>query len=163
MASLVSQPRRSIQMYWMRRSYSYHRLGSTSRHLRVARLGGGVGVRRNKDAPGARAVRGLSWKARAARALLLSPVRLLRRIRDAYVDAMLALAGGAGRRPCAALARPRSCAAETSGLWDKRVPRARQGSARSGDFERRMMEHIYNMLVTPELPGATTTSAAARA
>ncbi|KAG8086491.1 hypothetical protein GUJ93_ZPchr0010g8629 [Zizania palustris] len=152
MTSLVSQPRRSIQMYWMRRSYSYQRLGPTSRHLRVARLGG----RRNMDAPAprARAGRGVSWKARTARALLLlSPVRLLTRIRDAYVDAMLALAGGAGRRPCAALAK-------TTGLWDKRVPRARHGSARSGDFERRMMEHIYNMLVTPELPGATAAVAA---
>ncbi|KAF0926991.1 hypothetical protein E2562_029218 [Oryza meyeriana var. granulata] len=111
-------------MYWARRNYQ--RLGSPSRHLR----------------------------ARAARVLLLSPLRLFARIRDAYVDAMLALAGGVGR-PCAALARSRSCAPE-AGLLEKRVPQARlQGSTRRrGDFERRMMEHIYNMVVTPELPGA---------
>uniref|UniRef100_A0A0E0L622 Uncharacterized protein n=1 Tax=Oryza punctata TaxID=4537 RepID=A0A0E0L622_ORYPU len=143
MASLVSQPRRSIQMYWARRNY--RRLGSPSRHLRVARLGGGA---RRKDAPGG--VRGgLFWKARAARALLLSPLRLLARIRDAYVDAMLALARS----------RSRSCASsEAAGLLDRRVPRARLHG--SGDFERRMMEHIYSMIVTPELPGA---AAAARA
>uniref|UniRef100_J3MA02 Uncharacterized protein n=1 Tax=Oryza brachyantha TaxID=4533 RepID=J3MA02_ORYBR len=83
MASLVSQPRRSIQMYWARRNYQ--RLGSPSRHLRVARLGA-VGARRKDD--DAAAVRSrLSWsrKARAARVLLLmlSPSRLLARIRDA--------------------------------------------------------------------------------
>ncbi|KAL5202542.1 hypothetical protein ABZP36_013494 [Zizania latifolia] len=156
MASLVSQPRRSIQTYWRRRSYQ--RLGSASRHLRLARLGGGAGARR-KDTPGARAVRSRSWKARAVRVFLLSPVRLLEGIRYAYVGAMLTLAGGSGRPCAAALARSLSCAAETTGLWNKRVPRAREGSARSGDFERRMVEHIYNMLVTPELPGAATARA----
>uniref|UniRef100_A0A0D9WK20 Uncharacterized protein n=1 Tax=Leersia perrieri TaxID=77586 RepID=A0A0D9WK20_9ORYZ len=122
MASLVSQPRRSIQMYWARRN-NYHRLGSPSRHLRVARLGGaGAGARR-KDS------RGMSWRLRAARVLLImSPLRLLARARDAYVEARL------------------------------------QGSSRrsgGGDFERRMMEHIYRMVVTPELPGAAAAAAVA--
>ncbi|CAN6336735.1 unnamed protein product [Urochloa humidicola] len=162
MASLVSQPRHSIQTYWARRNYQ--RLGSPSRRLRVARLGGGSRATTQPPAPGS-AARSSSWKARAARAarvraavVLAAPALLLARLRDAYVDAMVALGGGAVR-PCAALARSRSGA--EAGLWGKRVPRARhqpwQGrrSARGGDdFERRMMAHIYSMVVTPELPCA---------
>ncbi|CAN6354257.1 unnamed protein product [Urochloa humidicola] len=165
MASLVSQPRHSIQTYWARRNYQ--RLGSPSRRLRVARLGGVGGSRAapsaQQAAPGS-ASRSSSWKARAARAarvraagVLAAPALLLARLRDAYVDAMVALGGGAVR-PCAALARSRSGA--EAGLWGKRVPRARhqpgQGSrsARGRDFERRMMAHIYSMVVTPELPCA---------
>ncbi|OEL14300.1 hypothetical protein BAE44_0024684 [Dichanthelium oligosanthes] len=155
MASLVSQPRHSIQTYWARRSYQ--RLGSPSRRLRVARLGS------ISSATSRQAVRSSSWRARAARAarVLTAPALLLARLRDAYVDAMVALGGGAVR-PCAALARSRSGA--EAGLWGKRVPRARQlpapgqgsrsGSGRGGDFERRMMAHIYSMVVTPELPCA---------
>lgn len=103
-----------------------------------------------------------SWKAKAARVLrlraavvLAAPVLLLARLRDAYVDAMLALGGGAVR-PCAAMARSRSGA--EAGLWDKRVPRARlpgkQGggrTARGAEFDRRMMAHILSMVVTPEV------------
>jgi hypothetical protein len=120
MASLVSQPRRSVQVYWARRNY---------RRLRVAHLGGGR--KQQQQQP---------WK-RLARA----PARLLARLRDAYVDAMLALAGG--RRP---LARARSCAPEAAGLLLARRARTRGSS----DFERRMMEHIYNTVLTPELPCA---------
>ncbi|KAJ1264202.1 hypothetical protein BS78_09G245100 [Paspalum vaginatum] len=149
MASLVSQPRHSIQTYWARRSYQ--RLGSPSRRLRVARLG----ARATPQQPAAR--RSSPWAARAARlrgAVLAAPALLLARLRDAYVDAMLALGGGAVR-PCAALARSRSGA--EAGLWAKRVPRARQQlQLRRGDFERRMMAHIYSLVVTPELPCAAT-------
>jgi len=150
MASLVSRPRHSIQMYWARRSYQ--RLGSPSRRLKVARLGGG------RSAGSSAAAASSSWKgirlARRAAALLAAPALLLARLRDAYVDAMVAL-GGSGVRPCAALARSHSGA--EAGLWDKRVPRARRGSGSkrgSADFERRMMAHIYSMVVTPELPCA---------
>ncbi|KAF8726772.1 hypothetical protein HU200_019247 [Digitaria exilis] len=159
MASLVSQTRHSIQTYWARRNYQ--RLYSPSRRVKVARLGGmgsGRAISTQQRS---------SWKARAARAVrlravvvLAAPVLLLARLRDAYVDAMVALGGGAVR-PCAALARSRSGA--EAGLWDKRVPRARlpgqKGqsggrSARGGDFERRMMAHILSMVVTPEVPCA---------
>lgn len=143
MASLVSQPRHSVQTYWARRNYQ--RLGSPSRRLRVARLGGNG---RKQPAPGS--VR--SWRKLARAALrTISLARLLARLRDAYIDAMLALAGGAGR-PCAALARARSCCATEAGLLPRRVPRARTRG--SGDFERRMMAHIYSTVVTPELPCA---------
>ncbi|XBJ12811.1 hypothetical protein VPH35_017260 [Triticum aestivum] len=71
---------------------------------------------------------------RRGQAALLLPVRLLAR--------------GAGR-PCAARATKPW---EQGELWAKRVPWAR--STAGGDFERRMMAHIYSALVTPELPGA---------
>ncbi|PUZ64663.1 hypothetical protein GQ55_3G160800 [Panicum hallii var. hallii] len=166
MASLVSRPRHSIQTYWARRNYQ--RLGSPSRRLRVARLGAGGSSRAASTQPapaaGPASARSSSWKARASRAarvraavVLAAPALLLARLRDAYVDAMVALGGGAVR-PCAALARSRRGA--EAGLWAKRVPRARgqpgqrSGGARGGDFERRMMAHIYSMVVTPELPCA---------
>jgi hypothetical protein len=88
--------------------------------------------------------------------LLLSPARLLGRLRDAYVDAMLALAGGAAR-PCAVLATAKP--GEKSALWVKWVPRARSTGERTSDFERRMMAHIYSTLVTPELPRAAVGTA----
>ncbi|KAL6620745.1 hypothetical protein ACP70R_035884 [Stipagrostis hirtigluma subsp. patula] len=146
MASLVSQPRRSVQTYWARRNY--RRLGgSPSRGLKVARLGGGR-TQRPAAAPRNLAAAALR-RLRAAVVLAAAPARLLAALRDAYVDAMLALAGGA-----AALARSRGGGgAEAAGLWAKRVPRARQGRGH-GDFERRMMAHIYSMVVTPELPCA---------
>ncbi|CAM0953664.1 unnamed protein product [Alopecurus aequalis] len=144
MASLVSRPRRSVQMYWARRNYQ-HLGGSPSRHLKVARLGGGRGSR-PRTPPTVR--RRLRWMA----ALLLTPARLIVRLRNAYVDAMLALASGRAAMPCAALATAKP--GEQSALWAKRVPRSRSTGARSSDFERRMIAHIYSTLVTPELPGA---------
>lgn len=161
MASLVSQPRHSIQTYWARRSYL--RLRSPSRRLRVARLGAGSG-RAAAGSASAASTTSSSWKAsrvaRRAAALLAAPGLLLARLRDAYVDAMVALGGSGGAvRPCAALARSRSGA--EAGLWDRRVPLARRGSGRASrrgggaaDFERRMMAHIYSVVVTPELPCA---------
>ncbi|EHA8592091.1 hypothetical protein COCNU_contig69266620G000010 [Cocos nucifera] len=84
------------------------------------------------------------------RVKVFSPIRLLARMRDAYMDAMLALAGGGGR-PWA-LNKSRSA---SDGLWERRIPKARQmNSASRGDFERRLMIHIYNALVAPpEVPG----------
>ena len=104
-------------MYWARRTYQ--RLGgSPSRHLKVARLGG-VGGRKRAPGSGAAVQRRLRWMA----ALVLSPARLLVRLRDAYVRAMLALAGGRAAMPCAALATAKP--GEHGALWAKRVPRAR--------------------------------------
>ncbi|KAK3137928.1 hypothetical protein QOZ80_5AG0362260 [Eleusine coracana subsp. coracana] len=138
MASLVSsQPRHSVQAYWARRNYQ--RLGSPSRRLRVARLGG--------DGRKQRAAGSAPWKKLARAALRLraavASARLLPRLRDAYVDAMLTLAR---TRICC------GCAPE-AGLLARRVPRARTQRG-SSDFERRMMAHIYSAVVTPELPCA---------
>ncbi|KAL6848711.1 hypothetical protein ACP4OV_021294 [Aristida adscensionis] len=161
MASLVSQPRRSVQTYWARRNYQRLGSGSPSRRLRVARLG--ARTQQQLITPsGGSVLRAAPWKKLALRlraaialATATAPARLLSRLRDAYVDSMVALAG----RPCAAavLARSRSgdgAPAGESALWAKRVPRARQGKQGGGDFERRMIAHIYSLVVTPELPCA---------
>ncbi|XP_072994893.1 amino-acid permease BAT1 homolog [Typha latifolia] len=58
-------------------------------------------------------------------------------MRDAYVDAMLALAGGQGRPAALQLSKSRS--GSDDGLWGRRMPKARQVTARRGDFEKRMM------------------------
>lgn len=97
-----------------------------------------------------------AWKLKAAvrpilrlRVKAFSPLRLLARMRDTYMDAMLALAGGGGRP--SALNKSRSV---SDGLRERRIPKARQASARRGDFERRLMIHIYSTLVAPpEVPG----------
>ncbi|PKU62832.1 hypothetical protein MA16_Dca029245 [Dendrobium catenatum] len=52
-------------------------------------------------------------------------------LRDAYMNAMLVLAGGGGG----------------GAVWDRRIPRARQGSLKSGDFEKRVMIHLYNSVI----------------
>jgi hypothetical protein len=110
-------------MYWAKRSYQ--RLGgSPSRHLKVARLGGVAG--RKTRAPGSGSGAALRRRPRWMSVLLLQPAaRLLVRLLDAYVDAMLALAGGAAH--CAALATAKT--GERGALWAKRVPRARSTGA----------------------------------
>ncbi|XP_072966749.1 uncharacterized protein [Typha angustifolia] len=149
MAGITSQVYRSIHHYWRHRAYQ--RLEPSSRQVRVVRLG--VGSSRSSSN------RQLTWKVRVVRPIvrlrskLCSPFRLLTRMRDAYVDAMLALAGGQGR-PAAALQLSKSKSGSDDGLWGRRIPKARQVTARRGDFEKRMMVHIYNSLITaPELPG----------
>ncbi|KAJ4787896.1 hypothetical protein LUZ62_039142 [Rhynchospora pubera] len=140
MAGITSQVCNSIQSYWRRRYYQ--RLEPLSKPVKVARLGTG---RR-------------TWKPRPVqpmfkiRAKIWSPRKLLSKARDAYVNLMLALAGGEDR-PVASLKNSRSV---SDGLWARRMPKARPMSV-SGqkEFERRMMLHIYNILVArPELPGA---------
>ncbi|XP_029119622.1 uncharacterized protein [Elaeis guineensis] len=143
-----SQVYRSIQHYWRRRANrGLEGSSSPSKKVRlVARLGGESRSTKSRRA----------WKLKSAmrpiprlRIKVLSPLRLLARMRDAYMDAMLALAGGGGRP--SALNKSRSV---SDGRWERRIPKARQMSARRGDFERRLMIHIYNALVAPpEVPG----------
>ncbi|KAJ8486462.1 hypothetical protein OPV22_018947 [Ensete ventricosum] len=133
MESVSTQVFHSIHSYWRRRTY--RRLDATKRQAKAIRLGGGGGIRTS------------SWRCRKAkvvwRTLRLrpkvwsAPLRLLGWVRNAYVDAMLALAGGQGR---------------PSALWGRRMPRARQASVGSADFERRMMMHLLHSIVEPELP-----------
>lgn len=142
---ITSQVFPSINSYWRHRNYQ--RLRAPSKQLRVVRLGG-TSQRR-------------PWKARTVRfraivklpSVLWSPIgHVLTRIRDAYMDAMLALADGARRPSKLALT------GGGGGLWARRIPKARQVAARKGDFEQRMMVHIYNSLVAaPELPGVYKT------
>ncbi|CAL9084925.1 unnamed protein product [Musa textilis] len=148
MESISTQVFHSIHSYWRRRTY--RRLDATKKQAKAIRLGGGGGG-------GGGGIRTSSWRCRKAkvvwRTLRLrpkvwsAPLRLLAWVRNAYVDAMLALAGGKGRP--SALSRVRS---GSEALWGRRMPRARQASGRSADFERRMMMHLLHSIVEPELP-----------
>lgn len=98
--------------------------------MRVARLGGNVKR---------------SWKVRVMprlrlrlRILLSSPVRILARMRDAYVDAMLRLSGKAGSL--------RSGADLSFGV--QKVPKAKARVSKSSieDFESRLLFEIYKSI-----------------
>lgn len=98
--------------------------------MRVARLGGNVKR---------------SWKVRVMprlrlrlRILLPSPVRILARMRDAYVDAMLRLSGKAGSL--------RSGADLSFGV--QKVPKAKARVSKSAieDFESRLLFEIYKSI-----------------
>ncbi|XP_026659868.1 uncharacterized protein LOC113462614 [Phoenix dactylifera] len=149
MELFTSQVYRSIQHYWRRRARRGREVSSSpSKKVRlVARLGrGSRSTKRQRAWKLKKVVRPI----RRLQVKVFSPLRLLARMRDAYMDAMLALAGGEGRP--SALNKNRSV---SDGLWERRIPKARQMSARRrGDFDRRFMIHIYNSLVAPpEVPG----------
>ncbi|KAG6529174.1 hypothetical protein ZIOFF_011370 [Zingiber officinale] len=63
-----------------------------------------------------------------------SPLKILTRLRDAYVDWMLSAAGKAP-----ALSEPAT--------WTKRIPKSRPAKTRTSEIERRLMFEIYNSLV----------------
>ncbi|KAK8944508.1 hypothetical protein KSP39_PZI008394 [Platanthera zijinensis] len=114
-----------LNPYWRRRSYQrLEDLQATRKNIAVVRLGGG----RNKS----------SWPQLR---VVSTPKKVLVRIRDAYLDAMLLLSGGGGG----------GAATNKSGgggpVWDRRIPRARQASSRGVDFEKRIMLHLYSSVI----------------
>ncbi|KAI0492819.1 hypothetical protein KFK09_027095 [Dendrobium nobile] len=113
---------RAVRSYWLRRRYE--RLErSNKKTVKVARLGGGSGFRRPIK----------FRRTFRIRFKMLSPVRLLARLRDAYVDAMLGLAGkGSGL----------STSAGAELLLTRRIPKARSGKLEPGAFERRLLLEI---------------------
>jgi hypothetical protein len=141
MAGFTSRVCKTIQSYWRLRYYE--RLEPITKPVRIAKLG---------------TARHRSWKPRPVqllfkiRAKIWLPSKLLSKARDTYMNLMLALAGGIGR-PTATLKNSRSC---SDGLWVKRMPKARQMSVSGqSEFEKRMMLHIYNLLIArPDLAGA---------
>ncbi|XP_058088905.1 uncharacterized protein LOC131235651 [Magnolia sinica] len=102
----------SLKRYWRRRRYQ--RLnGAGKRNVRVVRLGGNS--RR-------------SWRVRPIPKLRMkipSPIKILARIRDAYMNAMLGVAGNG-----------------VDAFGGRRVPKARVPSAKAGDFESRLLFEI---------------------
>ncbi|PKA52893.1 hypothetical protein AXF42_Ash001874 [Apostasia shenzhenica] len=124
---------RSLQSYWRQRARRLPEDVAPARKTVVVRLGTGGRGRRG------------SWKMVAARPALRmrqvrvsAPRKLLAGLRDAYMNAMLLLAGGKG------------LSAKKGGgglVWDRRVPRARQASLRDSDFEKRLMIHLYNSII----------------
>ncbi|XP_020572075.1 uncharacterized protein LOC110018936 [Phalaenopsis equestris] len=113
---------RAVRSYWLRRRYG--RLErSNKKTVKVARLGGDTGFRRPVRL---RRVFRIRFK-------MLSPVRLLTRLRDAYVDAMLGLAGKGSSL---------STSTGAEALLNRRIPKARQGKLEPGYFERRLLLEI---------------------
>ena len=138
MAAISTQVYTSLQSYWRRRG-AYQKLegGPSSENKRIARLGGGGKKKK-------------SWKLRALRKVFIkikvrvpSPKRLLLRLRDAYVNSMLVLAGGA-------LPTANKSSKKVEAVWGRRIPKAREVAVKSaaGEFEMRMILHIYNTVMS---------------
>ncbi|PKU59910.1 uncharacterized protein LOC110107194 [Dendrobium catenatum] len=119
---------RAVRSYWRRRRYERLEAGKR-RKVKVAKLGGGHRVSAGS---------GLSRSFRLRRVFgirskMLSPVRLLARLRDAYVDSMLGLAGkGSGL----------SGGMGGEVLINRRIPKAHPVKLETGDFERRLILEI---------------------
>lgn len=77
---------------------------------------------------------------------VVSPVKLFLRLRDAYVNAMLVLAGEK-KSPTAPLTA--AAAAEKNKKKTNNVYQVFKISKSCTEFERRMMIHIYSHLVAP--------------
>ena len=138
MEGTKSEVFQSIRSYWRRRTYRRIEgvpLASKKKRVRVVKLMGESGANRrpSKVRPVLR-----MW------VKVFSPIKLMARLRDAYMDAMLALAGGEAR-PSLTMKGTGS----QDGTWERRMPKARQISVKRGDFERRMMLHIYRSLIAP--------------
>lgn len=120
---------RAIRAHWRKRKYQRLEQGRKRTTL-VTRLG---------DGPNRR-TRGRFFKLRSIYRIqirILSPIKILARIRDAYVNAMLSLASKG------------SAFATQNGpeaYWTKRIPRS--GSTRLGStkYEKRLAAEIYKLL-----------------
>ncbi|KAJ3695333.1 hypothetical protein LUZ60_000710 [Juncus effusus] len=118
----------AVRSHWRRQKYD--RLQQGGKHTKkVARLGG--------DSPKPRR----SFKLRSAfriRFRILNPIRILARIRDAYVKGMLGLASKGN-----ALSGPNG----PESLWAKRIPRNGFAGSKPSEYEKRLITEIYNSLV----------------
>ncbi|KAL0914038.1 hypothetical protein M5K25_017535 [Dendrobium thyrsiflorum] len=120
---------KSLKSYWRRRAYQRLEDVHATKKIAVVRLGnGGKRWRRSRKTV---VVRQAMWLKKLS--VPKSPGKVMARLRDAYLNAMLVLAGGGGGGGGA--------------VWDRRIPRARQASLKSGDFEKRVMIHLYNSVI----------------
>ncbi|PIA63671.1 hypothetical protein AQUCO_00201190v1 [Aquilegia coerulea] len=126
---LISSPfSGSIKRNWRRRQYQ--RLdGSVNREdtMKIARLGG---------------KRKRLWRIRAIRKLKLgfktvSPINLLAKLRDSYINMMLGIAGNVGSLNC------------DSFFGGKRIPKARtvRKVSKAEEFETKLVYEIYKALM----------------
>ncbi|KAJ6826218.1 uncharacterized protein M6B38_372385 [Iris pallida] len=130
---------RAIRSQWGSRKYRKLRGGTattSSSRKNVVRLGGG----------GQHASRRRFWKLRSGglkflRLRIPSPVRLFRRVRDAYINFMLGLAGNGSSL---------SVSVGQGALLARRIPKARTRSVRAqpGDFEQRLILEIYKSVLS---------------
>jgi len=142
---------KGIRSYWRRRDYQpADGAGAASRgrrRRRLVRLGDGSGPR-----PWAVRLGGMfRVKHRRGRApapapaapVAKAPMRVLGRIRDAYVDVML---GAAKTQPAAARAPPTAAGA----LWQKRVPTRRSSSKaqqKADELGQRLVMEMYKSVL----------------
>ncbi|ONK54951.1 uncharacterized protein A4U43_UnF9360 [Asparagus officinalis] len=122
-----------IRSYWRSRRYQKLRNSATgNKTRRVTRLGNGTrsSTRRFR----LRSVFRIRFKFR-----VFSPLRIIARIRDAYVDSMLGIAGkgapgllGSGGPEC---------------MLGRRIPKARLVRPEPGDFEKRLVLEIYKSVM----------------
>uniref|UniRef100_A0A6N2LHE4 Uncharacterized protein n=1 Tax=Salix viminalis TaxID=40686 RepID=A0A6N2LHE4_SALVM len=121
----------SWRRYWRRKRYRRLDSAITARkNTTVARLGGGS--------------RSRAWKIKAVPKLrilknIASPLKLLRKLKNAYINMILTVTGSADGTPV---------------FGNKRVPSGRQAKAiyPSEAFEKRLVYEIYkNLLATREL------------
>ncbi|ONK81388.1 uncharacterized protein A4U43_C01F28540 [Asparagus officinalis] len=128
---------KSLQSYWRRKSYQKLESSSMKNNRRVVKLGQSSRRRRNKR----------SWSVRVSMRIrtvlrIPSPKKLMLRLRDAYVSAMLVVAGWSA-------GQPQKSVVELRQWLVRRVPRAREVKG-GGDFEMMMMMHIYrNLMASP--------------
>ncbi|KAF6997765.1 hypothetical protein CFC21_013950 [Triticum aestivum] len=133
---------KGVRAHWRRRKYQRLEAGEGggSRSQGTQRLGGS-GARRVGWRVRLRGL--LIRRARAVRAIVTAPRRLLARARDAYVGGMLAVA-----RKASATALP---GGGPEGIWARRVPRRKQlpsaTAARTSEFEQRLVMEIYKSIV----------------
>ncbi|XP_021628386.1 uncharacterized protein LOC110626655 [Manihot esculenta] len=114
--------------YWRRKRYQRLDGAFTGRkNMRVVRFGGGSPRRAWKIRP----------KLRILKIAATSPLRLLRKLKNAYVDMMLNLAGNV------------SFLNNDTVFGNKRIPKARQAPAAAysnEEFETRLVYEIYKAL-----------------
>ncbi|CAO2191223.1 unnamed protein product [Urochloa humidicola] len=157
---------KGIRFYWRQREYQrVDGTGGRRRH-RLVRLGDGSGGPR----PWAVRIGGMFrvQRRRGGRApapapapvaaVAKAPMRVLGKIRDAYVDVML---GAAKTRPAAARALPTAAGA----LWQKRVPVRRSTSSKAQQKadelgQRLVMEMYKSVLASRNLSGMLQASVA---
>ncbi|KAJ1689929.1 hypothetical protein LUZ63_014084 [Rhynchospora breviuscula] len=121
---------RAITARWRRRKYQRLEAGHKGTK-RVTRLGDGQ----------SRRTKGRFFKLRSICRIhvrILSPIKILARIRDAYVTAMLSLASKGS-----AFSTPNGPEA----YWTKRIPRTVSTRVGSTEYEKRLIAEIYNSLV----------------
>ncbi|KAF5197389.1 hypothetical protein FRX31_013026 [Thalictrum thalictroides] len=126
----------SLKGFWRRRQYQRLEIyGTSKKNMNVARLGG-----KRKSFWRIRAIPKLKLKFK-----IVSPIKLLAKLRDAYINMMLGLAGNVGSLNGDAF------------FGGKRIPKARKPSSskisskQAGEFESKLIFEIYKALkASPE-------------
>ncbi|KAJ0962790.1 hypothetical protein J5N97_027912 [Dioscorea zingiberensis] len=137
MGAITTQVYKSLESYWRHRTYKRIE-DSSEKKKREIRLGEG-----GKERRGYRKIKTVKMVFRI-QVRIFTPARLFTKLRDAYVNSLMAFAGEKKRLPASVEKKKKR-----NGELGQAIPKAlRNGSVR-GDFEKRMMIHIYNSLVAP--------------